>query len=168
MQRQADVPRRPIAEALKDHASHHSHCSATMPLQVSGDPRRPSDVLRYKRPLPSGDEATDPLAYLALFLGLLALVLKARCCPLPARRCASSAPYPQPAPLEDLSALLALTESTRLVQVKAAAWASLYVALSCLANVKSSEADQRQVLSSVVFAVFGLFASYQRHLLPLR
>lgn len=138
---------------------------------MSGDSRRPSDILRYKRPLPSGDEATDPLAYLALFLGLLALVLKARCCTPLARRCARQA-----LPRDDClhcsstrpaSPLLALTQSTCWVQVKAAAWASLYVALSCLANVKGSEADQRQVLSSVVFAVFGLFASYQRHLLPL-
>ena len=138
---------------------------------MSGDPRRPSDILRYKRPLPSGDEAADPLAYLALFLGLLALVLKARCCPLLARRCASQRTTERglPALLEHMAApMLALTKSSCCAQVKAAAWASLYVALSCLANVKSSEADQRQVLSSVVFAVFGLFASYQRHLLPLR
>lgn len=44
---------------------------------TSGDPRRPAEIVRYKRP--SGEEASlDPAAYLALALGLLALVLKAR------------------------------------------------------------------------------------------
>ena len=44
---------------------------------TSGDPRRPADIVRYKRP--TGEEASlDPAAYLALGLGLLALVLKAR------------------------------------------------------------------------------------------
>lgn len=90
-------------------------------IKVSGDPRRPAEIVPYVMPVKNAGEPTgDLLIIFALLVGMAGLLLKIPIC----------------------------------------SWISLLCCLASIANTESAALDIKQIISSLSFAVFGIFSSF--------
>lgn len=64
------------AAILALHSSTTCNKALRVRAQVSGDPRRPDDIVRYKRPAKKGDEPGDLMLVLVMILAGVGLMFK--------------------------------------------------------------------------------------------